>query len=115
MGLSVRPSEIPSVRSQNEMSSLWTQLLLQFYTDLKMHVVLGLSSQYFWSLFSTSFFPGPITIRLDTLWAQLLLEFSTNHFETNLTCTSWSEDVHVVLGSSSHFSLPEPKAYKVSL
>ena len=72
------------------------------------HVVLGLSCYYFLSTFSTffdlvSFFSGSITIRKDTLWAQLLLEFSTGHFETMHTCSTWSVDVHVVLGLSSHY------------
>ena len=42
-----------------------------------------------------------IAIRIDTLWAQLLLEFSTDHFETMHTCSTWSVDVHVVLELSS--------------
>ena len=49
------------------------------------------------------FFPGSITIRIDTLWAQLLLEFSIDHFETMHTCSTWSVDVHVVLGLSSRY------------
>ena len=48
-------------------------------------------------------FPGPISIGIDTLWAQLLLEFSTNSFETMHICSTWSEDVCVVLGLSSHY------------
>ena len=87
---SVRPSEIPSVRRHNEKGSLWAQLLLQFNTDLfeilkvflswseDVHVIMGLSSHYFLSTFST-FFPGAITIGIDTLWTQLLLAFSTDH------------------------------------
>ena len=47
-------------------------------------------------------FSGQITIRI-TLWAQLLLEFSTEHFETMHTCSTWSVDVHAVLGLSSLF------------
>ena len=31
------------------------------------------------------------------MWAQLL-EFSTDHFETMHICSTWSEDVPVVLG-----------------
>ena len=31
------------------------------------------------------------------MWAQLLLVFSTNHFETMHICSTWSEDVRVVL------------------
>ena len=42
-------------------------------------------------------FPGPINTRLDTLWAHLLLDFSTDHLETIHTYSTWSEDVHVVL------------------
>ena len=37
-------------------------------------------------------------IDIITLWAQLLLEFSTDHFETKRTCSTWSVDVHVVWG-----------------
>ena len=63
MGLSIRPSETPSVRWHNEMGSLWTHLLLQFLTDLfetlqlilswseDMHLILGLSLTF--STFST--------------------------------------------------------------
>ena len=32
----------------------------------------------------------------DTLWAQLLLHFYSNSFETLLVFWSWSEDMHVV-------------------
>ena len=42
-----------------------------------------------------------ITIRIDTLWAQLLLEFSIDHFYTMHTCSTSSVDVHVVFGLSS--------------
>ena len=55
------------------------------------------------STFSTEYFPGPISIRIDTLWAQILLEFSTDHFETMNTCSTWSVDVHVGLVLSSHY------------
>ena len=68
-------------------------------------VVLGLSSHYFihfFPLFGLSFFPGPISIGIDTLWAQLLLEFSTNRFETMHICSISSEDVYVVFGLSSY-------------
>ena len=51
------------------------------------HVFLGLST------FSTKF--CQITVRIDTLWAQLLLEFSSDHFETMHTCSTLSVDVHV--------------------
>ena len=69
-----------------------------------MHVVLGLSSGYFFYqlflFFRLSFFsPGSITIRMDTLLAQLLIEFSTDHFETMHTCSTRSVDV--VWGLSS--------------
>ena len=74
-----------------------------------MHVVLGSSSRYVLSTFFFNFFdlvfPGLITIRIDTLWAQLLLEFSTDHFENMHTSSTLSVDVHVVLGSSSHYVL----------
>ena len=45
--------------------------------------------------FSTYFF-----FRSDYLWVELLLEFSTDHFETMHTYSTWSIDVHVVLGLS---------------
>ena len=64
-------------------------------------VVLGLASHYlFIFLFSLFFFcfPGPISIRIDTLWTQLVLEFSVDQFETTSMhiCSTWSEDVCVV-------------------
>ena len=34
---------------------------------------------------------------LGTLWAQLLLQFSTDCFETLQMFSAWNEDVHVVL------------------
>ena len=42
---------------------------------------------------------------LGTLWAQLLLQFSTDCFETFQMFSAWNEDVHVVLGINifSHF------------
>ena len=74
-------------------------------------VDLGLSSHYFYQLFPPFFFtffffffPGPISIGIDTMWAQLLLEFSTNHFETMHICSTWSENVPVVLGLSSYYT-----------
>ena len=47
------------------------------------------------------FFSGPISIRIDLLWAQLLLDFSTDRLETMHTCSD--EDEHVVLGLSCHY------------
>ena len=116
----IHPSEILSLHRYNELGSLWTQLFLQFLTDHfetlqvflswseDVHVVFGLSSHYFLSTFPTFFtyfFPGQIIIRIDTMWAQLLLEFSTDHFETMHTCFTWSVDVHMVLELSSHYFL----------
>ena len=76
-------------------------------------VVLGESSYFFINLFHFLTFPGPISIGIDTLWAQLLLEFSTNHFETMHICPTWSEDVRVVLGLSSyHTDLKVTALYK---
>ena len=54
------------------------------------------------TFFDLVFFPGPISIGIDTLWAQLLLEFFTNHFETMHICSTWTEDVRVVLGLSTY-------------
>ena len=39
------------------------------------------------------------------LWAQLLLQFYTKLFEILQVFLSWSEDVHVLLGLSSHHFL----------
>ena len=63
-------------------------------------MVLGLSSCYFffYQLFPLSFFPGSISIRINILWAQLLLNFSTDHLETMHTFSTWPEHVHVVFG-----------------
>ena len=36
-------------------------------------------------------------IEVGTLWAQLLLQFYTDSFETSLVFQSWSENKHVVL------------------
>ena len=50
-----------------------------------MRMVLGLSSYFvyhFFLFFDLVFFPGVVSIRIDTLWAKLLLEFSSDHFET---------------------------------
>ena len=43
-------------------------------------------------------FQDLITINLDLMWAQHLLDFSTDHLETMHTCSTWYEDVRVVLG-----------------
>ena len=55
---------------------------------------------HFFHFFGLVFFPGPISIRIDILWAHLLLDFSTDHLETMHSCSTWSEDVDVVLGLS---------------
>ena len=64
-----------------------------------MHVVLGLPSYYFFINFFDLVFPGPISIRIDIWWEQVLLDVSTDNLETILTCSTWSEDVHVVWGN----------------
>ena len=122
----VHPSVCPSIRRHNEMGSLWTQLLLQFLTVLfetlqaflswskDVHLVLGLSCYFFINLFhffDLVFFSGPITVRIDTLREQFLLEFSTHHFETLHTCSTWTVGVHVVLGLSSHYFLSTFSAF----
>ena len=64
------------------------------------------SSTFFFHFFDLVFFffsSGPITIRIDTLWAQLLLEFSTHHFETMHICSTLSINVCVVLGYPNIF------------
>ena len=48
-------------------------------------------------------YPDPISIRIDILWVQLLLDFSTDHLETMHTFSTWSKDVHVVLDLSCHY------------
>ena len=67
------------------------------------HMVLGLSSYYFYQLFRLIFFPGPIPIRIYILWAKLLMDFPTDHLETMHTFSTWSEYVRVVLGLSCRF------------
>ena len=76
------------------MGNLWVQLLLQFYTKLfdtlqvflswseDVHVLFGLSCRHFLSTLFHFFdvFQVPINIRIDTLWVQLILQFSTHHF-----------------------------------
>ena len=70
------------------------------------HVLLGLSSHHlFLSTFSLfiDVFQVPVSISLGTSWVQLILEFPTHHFQTmRHTCSTWSEDVRVVLGLSSY-------------
>ena len=51
--------------------------------------------------FLTYLFPGLISIRIDNLEAQLLLQLFTDHFETMHTFSTWSEDVRVVLSYST--------------
>ena len=41
-------------------------------------------------------FVHPSTFTLGVLWAQLLLQFYTDSFETLHVFSSWYEDVHVV-------------------
>ena len=41
-------------------------------------------------------FVFPSTFTLGVLWAQLLLQFCTDHFETLHVFSTWYEDVHVV-------------------
>ena len=79
--------------------------------DLKMCVwFCGYPPIIFYQLFTlyTYFFPGPISIGVDTLWAQLLLEFYTNHFKTMHICATWSEDVRVVSRLSSYHKKAQP-------
>ena len=55
-------------------------------------MVLGLSSLFYqlFLRFRLSFFAGSISINIiiNTLWAQLLLDFSTDNFETMHTCST---------------------------
>ena len=97
MGSSVRPSEIPSVRRQNETGNFWTQLLLHFlklcryfchglkmclcvwgYPPIIFHQffpVFRLFFSFFFFFFFFFFFSCQITIRIDTLCAQLFKRF----------------------------------------
>ena len=66
------------------------ETLQVFCHGLKMCKCLGVVLPLFFlsifPIFSIYFLPGLITIRIDTLWAQLL-EFSTDHFETPHICS----------------------------
>ena len=78
--------------------------MLTFLHGLKMCVCFWVIFSLFVIIFSHFFdlvFPGPISIGKDTL---CLLEFSTDHFETMHICSTWSEDVCVVLGLSSYYT-----------
>ena len=48
-------------------------------------------------LFFDLVFSGPISFKINTLWAQRFLELSADHFETVHACSTRSENVHVVL------------------
>ena len=54
------------------------------------------------SIFKTLIMESPSSVDLSDenilgiLWAQLLLQFSTNCFETFQMFSAWNEDVHVV-------------------
>ena len=79
-------------------------------------IILPLFFINFFHVYWLSFFSGPISIGIDTLWAQLLLEFFTNHFETMHICSTWSEDVRVVLGLSFyHTSLKVTTLYQKAM
>ena len=77
----------------DDVGSLWVQLPLQFYTKLfeilqvflswsdDVHAFLGLSNHHFYQLVPLfRRFSGPISTRMDTLWAQLILQSSTHRF-----------------------------------
>ena len=98
---------------ENILGSLWAQLRLQFSTDCfetfqmfsawneEMHVVWIWFFDNFFSLFLLCelrlfFFSVWNAIKVGTLWAQLLLQFSFNCFETLQMFSEWNEDVHVV-------------------
>ena len=94
------------------MGNLWAQLLLQFYTKLFFKFagvfVMGYPPIIYYHFFPFFFFffffffgvfQSPISIRIDTLWVQLILQFSTHSFFIPThTCSTWSEDMRVVLG-----------------
>ena len=70
--------------------TLWVQLLLQFYCHTYFSMGdLGLQVSVHPSVF-------PSTFTLGVLWAQLLLQFCTDHFETLHMFFTLYEDVHVV-------------------
>ena len=56
------------------------------------------------NIFLLIFFSGSLSFRINILWAQLLLELSTDHFETMHICSTESEDFRVVLGLSSYYT-----------
>ena len=77
--------------------TLWEQLILHFSTHHFLLVLSGLKMcVWFWGyppiiflsiffyFFDLVFSPNPISILIVTLWAQLLLQFSTDHFKTML-------------------------------
>ena len=132
MGSSVRPSVRPSVflsfrpsvdtmrwvvcgrNSSYSFQPIFLKLCRCFCHGLKMCiwfwgyplvVLCQLFSLFRVFFFFFFFFSGQITIRIETFCAQLRLEFSTDHFETMHTCSTWPLDVHVVLDLSSSYFL----------
>ena len=77
--------------------SFWNYAYL-FYIIWRCACGLGVILLLFLSTFSTKFFPGSVSIKIDILWAQLLLDLSTYHLETMHTFSNWSEDEHMVYG-----------------
>ena len=66
-------------------------------------VILPLYFNHFFFYFFDLVFSGSISIIIDTLWVQLLLEVFTDHLETTRTCSTWSENVHVFFGLSCRY------------
>ena len=88
---------------RNSSHSLIPNLVFLSRTD-DVDVLLGLSSHHFYQLFPLfRSYSGPSSIRIDTLCAQLILQFFTHHFKTMYTCSIWSEDVRMVLGFCHYF------------
>ena len=62
-----------------------------YMRSVDVHMLLELSFHNFYQLFllfRLSFFPGPISIIIDILWAQLVLEFFADRFETMHICST---------------------------
>ena len=90
---------------------MWAQLLLQFYTDcfetlhvfpygMRMCMWFGYNCYnifcHFFHIVNLVIFHPRYIDSGYLLWAQLLLQFCTDGFETLHMFSSWYEDVHVV-------------------
>ena len=107
----IRKQYLPATHSYGAMyqSSLRTlfNLYMHFYLFIVAPALAGrLRHASFCPFIRLSVFPSicasihtfvfPSTFTLGVLWAQLLLQFCTDHFETLHVFSSWYEDVYVV-------------------